>query len=197
MQTTVLTDNVISLDAVRAERAQPELARLEDYWETIRGNRLMPTRADVDPRDLTGLLSYTFVLERIAPGLAKFRVAGSHLTDLLGMEARGMPISAIFEPAARADLSDALEAVFSDPSVVQMSLDCRGGLARPALTGGMIMMPLRATDGTSTRALGALVMTGPIGRAPRRPDIRGQSRRTLIGFADPSVVSLPSASPED
>ena len=197
MQTLSAAHNVISLDSARAKRQQPALMRVEEYWNAIRGSRLMPTRADIDPRDLQGVLSHTFVLERVAPGLAKFRVSGSHLTDLLGMETRGMPISAIFEPDARNELSEAVEAVFTEPAVVQMSLGCRGGLGRPALSGGMILMPLRATDGQSTRALGALVMNGPIGRAPRRPDIRSQSRRTLIGYADPAVVGLPSERRDD
>jgi hypothetical protein len=192
MQTQSVASNIISLDSVRAKRQQPALTRIEDYWDTIRGNRLMPTRADIDPRDLQGVLANTFVLERIAPGLARFRVSGSHLTDLLGMEARGMPISAIFEPQARQELGEAVEAVFSEPAVVQMSLGCRGGIGRPPLTGGLVLLPLRAADEASTRALGALVMTGPTGRSPRRPEIRGQTRRTLVGYADPTVVRLPT-----
>lgn len=183
------SSNVISLNAVRAQREQPALKRVESYWERLRGNRLMPARSDIDPRELTGALANTFILERIAPGLAKFRVAGSHLTDLLGMEARGMPISAMFDPAHRGDLADALEATFSEPAIVQMTLGCPGGVGRPALTGGVILLPLRPTEGSSNRALGALVMNGPIGRAPRRPEIRAQSRRTLIGYADPAAVA--------
>jgi len=184
----VKTGNVISLSAVRARREQPALTRIETYWERLRGNRLMPARAEIDPRDLNGVLGNTFILERIAPGLAKFRVAGSHLNDLLGMEARGMPISAMFDPAARGDLADVLEAVFSEPAIVQLSLGCKSGIGRPALTGGMILLPLKAAEGSPNRALGAMVMNGPIGRAPRRPEIRGQSRRTLIGYADPACA---------
>lgn len=190
-------DNVISLDVARARREQPALLRIEEYWESKRGNRLLPSRADIDPRELQGILGHVFVLERIAPGLGKFRVAGSHLTDLLGMETRGMPLSAVFDTASRAELSDALEAVFSEPAVVQFTLGSRGGIGRPAMTGGMILLPLRAADGTATRALGAITMTGEIGRAPRRPEIRATTHRTLIGYGDPSVVSLNKDACED
>ena len=61
----------------------------------------MPLRSEIDPRGLKGALEYCFVLERIAPGLARLRVAGSHLGDLMGMEVRGMPITAFYDENGR------------------------------------------------------------------------------------------------
>ena len=134
--------NVVSLDAARAVRHQPVLAVVEDYWDSLRDGRLLPGRDEIDPRALSGALSRAFLVERIAPGQARFRVAGSHLADLVGMEARGMPVSALFEPEARTRLSEALEAVFEAPAVVRMALSSAGGIGRPALTGGMVLLPL-------------------------------------------------------
>ena len=61
----------------------------------------MPRRAEIDPRGIENALEYAFILERIAPGMARIRLAGIHLSDLMGMEVRGMPLTSFID-AARA-----------------------------------------------------------------------------------------------
>ena len=177
------SSNVISLDAARAEQRQPVLGLVEDYWDSLREGRAMPTRDEIEPRALTGALSHAFVLERVAPGLARFRVAGSHMSALLGMEVRGMPISAMFEPHTRSRLAEALESACASPAVVRAGLGCRASIGRPALTGGMVLLPLGPESGSGTSdvryLLGALSMSGRIGRPPRRPEILGLARRQI------------------
>ena len=175
----VTSDNVISLDAARAVRTQPILDLVEDYWDSLRDLRPMPRRDELDPRALSGALAGAFVVERVAPGLARVRLAGSHLSDLLGMEVRGMPISAMFEPQTRGRLAEALETAFASPAVVRAGLSCHGSIGRPALTGGMVLLPLMSDTGDVRELLGALSMNGPTGRPPRRPEISGMARRRI------------------
>eukprot|EP00903_Cladosiphon_okamuranus_P018536 g17059.t1 len=66
-------------------RFQP-IKEVEAYWQAIRAGRLVPRRSDIDPRGIERALEFAFVAERIATGLGRLRIAGSHLTDLLGME---------------------------------------------------------------------------------------------------------------
>ena len=139
---------------------------------------------------MTGVLANAFVLERIAPGLGRFRVAGGHLTDLMGMEVRGMPVSSMFEAEDREDLRDAVEAVFAEPAMARLGLVSDGGIGRPALSGEMLILPLKSDLGDVTRILGALVMDGEIGRAPRRFRIAAQTRRTLIGYGEPQEPEI-------
>ena len=68
------------------------LADLRSYWDSLRKGRAVPDRADVEPKGIRRALDYAFILERIAPGAARFRLAGRHLVDLMGMEVRGMPV---------------------------------------------------------------------------------------------------------
>jgi hypothetical protein len=171
--------NVISLDAARAGQRQPVLGLVEDCWDSLREGRAMPARDEIEPGALTGALAHAFIVERVAPGLARFRVAGSHLSALLGMEVRGMPISAVFEPHARSRLAEALETAFATPAVVRAGLGCRASIGRPALTGGMVLLPLGPDSGEVRHLLGALSMGGRIGRPPRRPEILGYARRRI------------------
>jgi hypothetical protein len=175
----VTSDNVISLDAARAERSLPILAVVEDYWDSLRDGRPMPRRDEFDPKAMSGALAWAFVVERVAPGHARIRVAGSHLSALLGMEVRGMPISVMFEPQTRGRLAEAIETAFAAPAVVRTGLSCRASIGRPGLTGGMVLLPLMSDAGDVHELFGALSMTGRIGRPPRRPEISGMARRRI------------------
>lgn len=144
------------------------LAAVRAYWEGLRGSQILPRRDQIDPRGLAGALEQSFLIERVAPGHARFRLAGMQLHDLAGIDVRGMPVTALFEPAARARLTHSLEAVFAAPSVMELWLEAERGIAKPALEGRMLLLPLMSDDGVCNLALGCLATTGTIGRAPRR-----------------------------
>lgn len=155
------------------------LQSVRGYWEALRHDGGIPLRADVDPRGMASCLEHVFLLERVAPGLARFRLAGMHLTDLMGMDVRGMPLSALFEPAARFRLSLAVEQVFAAPAVLEIGLEAERGVGRKALAGRMILLPLRGDGRESPLALGCLVSEGTIGRAPRRFAVTNMLVETL------------------
>lgn len=173
-------DNVVSLRAHRP-MAPAALREVEAYWLALADGRLMPRRSEVDPRGLSGTLDRVFLLERIAPAQARFRVAGSRLSRLLEMDLRGMPVTALFHPTARPDLSDALATVFDEPARLHLRLDGAGRLASARISAEMLVLPLRDDAGTVTRALGVLDWQGRIS-APTRFRIGHQERRTLIGY---------------
>lgn len=169
-------------------RPSVKIDTIERYWDSIRGKRLVPSRCEIDPRGLDGVLGHAFILERITGGLARFRIAGTHLTDVAGIELRQMPISALFLPGSREILSDALEAVFDEPAMVRMNISSPSGLGRETLVGELILLPLRSDLGDVDRVLGGIVFEGPVGRTPRRIEIVNQSRKSLTGFAGPAHV---------
>lgn len=144
------------------------LQQLRGYWEALRHGGTLPTRADIDPRGIAGALENAFLLDRIAPGLAKIRLSGMALHDIMGMEPAGMPLSVLFDPAARTRLSTALEQVFAGPSALELWLEAERGIGRPALAGRMLLLPLRDAAGEVRMALGGLVTAGSVGRQPRR-----------------------------
>jgi hypothetical protein len=146
----------------------PALAQIEGYWEGLRRGRPVPLRAEVDPRGIDLALEYAFILERIAPGVARFRLAGMHLNDLMGMEVRGMPLTAFFNPEARRQVTDALEHLFEEPAKIRFHMTAETSGGRPELAGSLILLPLKSDLGDISRALGCLVTEGAAGRTPRR-----------------------------
>jgi hypothetical protein len=144
------------------------LQQLRGYWEALRHGGRLPTRADIDPRGIAGALENAFLLDRIAPGVAKIRLSGMALHDIMGMEPAGMPLSVLFDPAARTRLSAAMEQVFAGPSALELWLEAERGIGKPALAGRMLLLPLRDASGEVRMALGGLVTAGSVGRQPRR-----------------------------
>lgn len=160
-------------DAVRF----PALAQLRAYWHALcDAPGVPPLRSRIDPRGIADALDQTFLAERIAPGIARFRLAGMHLADLLGMDARGMVLSTLFEQGSRAELATTLETVFVRPAMVEIAMEAERGLGRPALEARMLLLPMRSDDGKVSLALGCLATNGSIGRSPRR---FATARRTI------------------
>ena len=60
-------------------------------------------------------------------------MAGMHLSDLMGMEVRGMPLGVFFEGAAWADLSAAIERAIAGAMPFELELVSDGNALRPAL----------------------------------------------------------------
>lgn len=172
----------------------PALGRVESYWEGLRNGRLMPARAEIDPRGISDALQYAFVLEKLAPGLAKIRLAGMHLNTLMSMEVRGMPVSTMFLPEARRELERALASVLGAPAAVRLSLTGEKGFGRSRLDGQMLLLPVRDDRGAVTRVLGALETRGKVGRAPRRFSIRDIETKPLT--ADPLAAPRPRPGPK-
>lgn len=175
------TNNVIAMNSHRPTALFPHISEVEAYWQALRGTRLAPTRSEVDPRGIARALERAFILERVAPGIGRLRIAGTHLADLMGMEVRGMPLSAFIVPDARLDLSIALEIVFTRPSAVCLTLKSDGGIGKPPLDARLLMLPLRDAMGAMTRVLGCFDTLGPLGRAPRRFAITARKITPLTG----------------
>lgn len=168
----------------------PVLADLERYWRSLQGHNRLPQRTDVNPAQIDAALPHSFILERVAPGVTRMRVAGQQLNAYLGMEARGMPLSTFFDPAAREKLRALVDQVFDRPALVDIAVESPRGLTRPRLTGRMIFLPLAGPDGTVNRALGAILTDGMIGRSPRRFTIPEAAGIRIEPVADRTSTGL-------
>jgi len=189
-----MSANIVSLDTIRTRRKDPVLSQVEAYWDGLRQGRPVPARAEVDPRGLAGVLENCFVAERIAPGMARFRIAGRKVCDLMGQEARGIPMSLVFSSGARVQLEDALEQVFSTPSICRMTVVRAKGFKRTEVEGQMILLPLRCDLGHVSRVLGCLSMAKVEGPKPAQFDIRSAMHSPLTGA---TIAPLPDETPTE
>lgn len=158
------------------------------YWEAMRLQGRLPRRDDINPRGMASALEQVFLVEQIAPNHGRMRLAGMGLNDLLGMDVRGMPVTALLEPIARARLSEALGGLFRGEHILDLWLEAERGIGRPHLTARMVLLPLIGSHGEPDLALGCLCSKGVIGRAPRRFAITRMLREPLVASVRPDLL---------
>lgn len=168
--------DLLASEPMAAKFSAPAL--LEGYWDGLSEGQSVPYRSQLDPRAIEAVLEYSFVLERIAPGVCRFRLAGNHLNELMGQEVRGMPATAMFQAESRKEISRMLEKVCSQACLMDVHLTAESGFGRGALQARLFLAPLLDDRGNVTRILGCLQSQGRIGRQPRRFSVMNATSKT-------------------
>ncbi|KID12554.1 PAS domain-containing protein [Ponticoccus alexandrii] len=180
---------IVSMTEREKMRRLAPLRQVEAYWHGLSAGDRVPLRSQIDPRGMEDALEYAFLMERIAPTMAKVRVAGSHLNNLIGMQIAGMPLSSLIAPSERERFGQAVQHLFGDPAIVHLTLTAEDGFGKPDMEANMVLLPLRSDFGDLSRALGALITHGRIGRTPRRFLITGIEVLPVMGQG--AAVSAP------
>lgn len=163
--------------------------RVFQHWSALARDGTVPRRSDLCPRALGPALPHAFLVEQARPGIVRFRLAGRHLADLMGMDVRGMPLRAFFEIPDRRPLMAQVGQVFDAPATLRLDL-VSAPPGRSALSGQMMILPMADRNGAITRALGLLTTRGTIGLAPRRFQVRG-GRLSPLGRVPDSAQHPP------
>lgn len=173
------TGNVLYIVNSTRPDADHIIEEMHNYWQGLRRNGSVPLRADVSADDIPTLLEYAFLIERLAPGMARFRLVGQHLIDLMGMELRGMPLCSLLNRDSRKRMCHVTETVFRAPQIAELKLSSPAE-ERSGMKGTMLLLPLRSDLDDVTRALGCLVMKGTGGTRPQRLDLTGTKFTPVI-----------------
>ena len=81
----------------------PKLRQLFDYWESKRGERKMPSRADIDPLDLTFIIGNVILVD-VIPGTPlgfRIRLHGTNLVERVHYELTGKMLDDLPQPEFR------------------------------------------------------------------------------------------------
>ncbi len=76
-------------------------ARLLAYWDALRGDRLLPGRAEIDPAALVAVLPWVSIVELRDPDAMIYRLSGTALRDIMGFEATGRNMLDLVPAASR------------------------------------------------------------------------------------------------
>jgi hypothetical protein len=81
----------------RIAACHPSVRAVYDYWRTKRGNRLMPSRKEIDPADLKPCLPSIILLD-VVPDARRFvyRLVGTKEVAERGYDPTGRPVSEAF-----------------------------------------------------------------------------------------------------
>lgn len=189
--------SIVKMTEFRAEVGFSAISQVEAYWEALRGARLMPKRSEIDPRGIESALENTFILERIAPGMARIRISGSHLSDLMGMEVRGMPLTSLITPPCRRQINDLLEDVCQRPAVCEVRLNAETSITKPHMDARLLLLPMKSDLGDVSRILGCFVAQGELGHTPRRFDVVGAKIRSITAPSNVPIAPKPAPKRHD
>ncbi len=114
--------SVIELQRYRKVMKNPVLTELLNHWECSRAGCIAPLRSEIDPSEIENVLEHVFILEQVANGLHRFRIAGMRLTNFMGMKTRGMTATAIITEDNREIFKCILNCLFSEPEIIELHL---------------------------------------------------------------------------
>ena len=167
--------------------AAPVVTDVVRYWAGLRIGNCPPRRDQIDASAIANALPHVFLAELLTPRVARMRISGQRIEDLLGMDMRGMPLTALFKGAARDELAEALEQVALGARVT-LSLEGETGFGRPKLTAILGLLPLSDESGHITRVMGVLECMGEMGRSPRRFTLARPVAAAVTELASPRVA---------
>jgi hypothetical protein len=84
-----------------------ELRRLLQHWYTLKGERPLPRRADLDPTDIAYCLGNVALVEIEQPFRPRYRLVGTRLADLLGDDPTGHYVDEMYSAGIRQEALDA------------------------------------------------------------------------------------------
>jgi hypothetical protein len=98
-----------------AAPVDPILVRLFNYWQSKRGSRLMPSRADIDPTELRSLVYNVMLYDVIEPGrLYRIRLVGQAIVDFVGANNTGKMAADTMPPEAARRMIEILSSVVTN-----------------------------------------------------------------------------------
>lgn len=128
---------------------------LFSYWNQIRGSRMEPERAELNPGSIRGVLANTFILE-IDPDLHfPMRIVGTRLGSLFTGDLKGQNFIDLWNDDAKESVHELLATVLDDRSPA-----LAGVLSSPAgfppLELELLLLPLRHFGKTHSRIIGSM-----------------------------------------
>jgi hypothetical protein len=136
---------------------QRTLHTLYGYWNELRAGRLAPQRLEIEPSRIAGILSETFMLERVEAGNYQFRLAGTRLCELFSSELRGSNFLDGWSDADRSVLERQLTTICQQGAVVVLGIE--GGEGRHRIELEAILLPLLHAGNRIARIIGAMSAT--------------------------------------
>ena len=137
---------------------QKTLHTLYGYWNEVRAGRLAPQRLEIEPSRIAGILSETFMLERIDAATYQFRLAGTRLCELFGSELRGKNFLDGWSEQDRPVLARDLATICEQGAVAVLSLEGSSD-TRHRVELEAILLPLIHGGNGIGRIIGAMSTT--------------------------------------
>lgn len=166
-------------------------ASLWQYWNKVRGDRLLPGSRELDFTQLAAILPEMSVLDIIAPDEMRYRMAGSGLVARFGGELTGANLLDLFSENSRPALSRFLTKIVTQPctGLLHTSVGYQSGRQGAVQ---LLAVPIKTSDD----------LPGRIALVQRIDQSRGEridEKLSVIGadFFSVSFIDVEAGKPDD
>ena len=128
---------------------------LFSYWNQVRGSRMEPERAELNPGSIRGVLANTFILEVDPDLLFPMRIAGTRLGTLFTSDVKGHNFMDLWQADAREPIHELLATVLDDRSPALAGV-VSSPPGFPPLELELLLLPLRHFGKTHSRIIGSM-----------------------------------------
>lgn len=133
--------------------AHQSTSQLYEYWDRQRGTRPAPTRAQIEPGDIRGILPDTFILS-VEGGRISWRLAGTRVCALHCRELKERDFLSDWLGRERDTIEALIHAIVDEAAVSVLQFQGQSGRGGTLET-EMVLMPM-STHGKANRVLGAM-----------------------------------------
>jgi len=128
------------------------------HWDRLRGERAAPTRADIDPGKLRGVLADVFMLDANPWQEGRIRLAGTRICALFGHELKGQRLPDLWLELERPEMARLVGAVTGGMHGVVASVKGETAQGRE-LDAELLLLPVRPSAGAQCGAIGSFAAT--------------------------------------
>lgn len=126
------------------------------YWNAVRGNRMAPSRYEIEPAGIGSVLSETLILERPDVQDCRFRLAGTQVCDYFAHELRGADFYGLWSHNDAILLRGAIETAAEHGAVGHFTFEARIGTSQKHAEFELLLLPLIHTGPSADRFLGSI-----------------------------------------
>jgi hypothetical protein len=127
------------------------------YWDSLRGARLAPQRAEIDPGEIGHALPDTFVLDYDEAAGHPFRLAGTRVCAIFGHELKSTAFARLWSEASR-DAARVLTAVIANESAGVVASVTGHTDDERSMAIELLLLPLSVRSRFPARLLGSMAV---------------------------------------
>src|SRR5262249_45166210 len=131
----------------------PLLRQLYDYWQSKRGGRAMPRRADINPAEIPKLLPHMMITEILEGGQRyRYRLSGTAVSEAFGRELTGRYVDEVMTGAYREFIEGLYRTIYQDRLCIFSASQYANG-KQAGLTTKRLLAPLSDDGSTVNQVL--------------------------------------------
>jgi len=130
----------------------PALKPLCEFWDEVRGDRLLPSTSDIDPSQIAYILKDIAILDVIDPMNILYRLAGTGIAERMGEDPTGNNLIEMTAPDTRATVSKILHLIVSHPVGAIASYENIYSTGKRSVVESLYL-PLQKAEGQSDRII--------------------------------------------